>query len=255
MSGPSQNSVRLNKYLSVRAGLSRRQADQMIKNGKIFVNGKKVLHPAVFVNPDEDSVRWNRRNLLTKKPLALYFLLNKPAKTLSTTHDPKGRPVVMDYIPKLKERVFPVGRLDWDTEGLLLFTNDGDFSSKVLRPENQIPKTYLVKVRGAPSSAQIKRLVQGLSTPVGRRRALFAKKIPGKAAGSSWIKVIVSEGKKRQIRLMFDKIGFPVQKLRRTAIGRLKMNKLAKGAVLRLREKDVKKVFQKPKELMPSKGR
>jgi len=244
----SDSLLRLNKYLAQRAGISRRQADQIIKNGKIFINGKKVASPALFVNLKKDKVSWQKKNISSVKQAFLYLMLNKPPKVLTSTSDPKGRPIVMNYIPKLKERVFPVGRLDWDTEGLLLFTNDGEFSSKVLEPKNKIPKTYLVKVRGCPSETQIRRLMTGVSTAVGRRKALFAKK-SSRTSKNVWIKVNVSEGKKRQIRLMFDKIGFPVQKLRRTAIGRLKINKLAKGAIIRLSEKDIKKIFQKPKEL------
>ena len=143
-----------------------------------------------------------------------------------------------------------MGRLDWDSEGLLLLTNNGQFSEKILNPKNKISKTYLVKVRGRPSEAHLKKLLRGVSTPVGKRKALFVQKYPSqKGTKTVWIKIILSEGKKRQIRLMFDKLGFPVQKLRRTAIGRLKMNKLAKGHFISLREKDLEKVFLWPKEL------
>lgn len=246
----SNSSLRLNKYLAEQMGVSRRQADQMIKKGEIFINGEKVLQPAVFVEPKQDNVRRKNKRIHSIKKSFIYLMLNKPSKVLTTTQDPKGRPIVMDYIHKMRERVFPVGRLDWDSEGLLLFTNDGEFSSSVLQPKNKIPKTYLVKVQGQPSEAQIQRLVRGVSTPVGRRQALFAKKHTRKASSNVWIKIIISEGKKRQIRLMFDKLGFPVQKLRRVAVGRLKMNKLTKGVAVRLSEQDIKKIFQKPKELV-----
>ena len=102
----------------------------------------------------------------------------------------------MDYIKKYKtERLFPVGRLDWDSEGLLILTNDGDFTDQVLHPKNKIPKTYLVKIKGRPKDSQIKKLIQGVSTPIGRKRVLFAKKISKKALSSQWVKVIISEGK------------------------------------------------------------
>ena len=242
--------LRLNKFLSQGAGCSRRSAEDLIKKGQVFVNNKKISHPACLIDTQKDKVRIRKKSVSLKTKTFVYLMLNKPGKVLSTSFDPKGRPLVMDYIKKHRERLFAVGRLDWDSEGLLLLTNDGDFSNKVLHPKSKIPKTYLVKVRGCPKDSQIKKLVQGLSTPLGRKKALFAKKISQRQnIKSSWIKVMISEGKKRQIRLMFEKLAYPVQILRRTAIGRLKMNKLAKGSFVRLTQKEVEKVFQWPKEL------
>ena len=241
--------LRLNKFLAKWAGFSRRKADEAIKKGEVFVNGKKISQPAVFVDVQKDIVRLNKKTVHPQKKVPIYILFNKPAKVLTTNHDPKGRPTVMDYIKiRKKERLFPVGRLDWDSEGLLLLTNDGDFSDSVLHPRSQVPKTYLVKVNGHPKEHQMGKLVRGVSTPLGKKRALFAKSF-SQNSSSCWVKVIISEGKKRQIRLMFDKIGFPVCRLRRTAIGRLKMNKLVTGAFVRLNEKEVAKVFQWPKEI------
>lgn len=249
MDKTNNNLLRLNKYLAQWGGISRREADRVIQKGEVFINGKKVSQSAVFVDPKKDAIRWKKRKIHSGKKEFIYLMFNKPPKVLTTTKDPKGRATVMDYIKKHKERLFPVGRLDWDSEGLLLLSNDGDFSSKVLHPKSKIPKTYLVKLRAFPKDSQIKKLVRGVSTPFGRRKALFAKKLSKKSSSSSWVKVIIDEGKKRQIRLMFDTIGYPVQKLRRTAIGRLKMNKLPKAGLLKLTEKDIKKIFQKPKEL------
>lgn len=246
----TESRLRLNKFLSRYAGVSRRKADELIEQGKIFVNDKKISKAVVFVDPQKDSVRIKKQKVYTQRKNFLYLMFNKPEKVLSSTHDPKGRPIVMDYIKKQNQRLFPVGRLDWASEGLLLLTNDGDFADKVLHPRNKIPKTYVVKVSGYPKDSQIKKLLRGVSTPVGKRRALFARKLSRKSSANIWIKLIISEGKKRQIRLMFDAIGFPVRRLRRTAIGRLKMNKLAKGTFISLQDKDVKKVFQRPKELI-----
>ena len=241
--------LRLNKFLAKWAGFSRRKADEAIKKGEVFVNSKKISQPAVFVNVQKDVVRLNKQIIKAQKNPPVYILFNKPTKVLTTNYDPKGRPTVMDYVKsRKKERLFPIGRLDWDSEGLLLLTNDGDFSDSVLHPGNQVPKTYLVKVKGRPGRHPIGKLIRGVSTPLGKKRALFVK-IFIQNSSSCWVKVIISEGKKRQIRLMFDKIGFPVCRLRRTAIGRLKMNKLVKGACVRLTEKEVAKVFQWPKEI------
>lgn len=246
---PGPETLRLNKYLTKRGQISRRQADQLIKKGKVFVNGKKISHLAVFVDPKKDSVRIQGRQISQQKAPPLYLMFNKPPKVLSAQQDSKGRPVVTDYIRKKKARLFLVGRLDWDSEGLLLLTNDGDFADKVLHPRHKIPKTYFVKLRGQPKDSQLKRLIKGVSTPVGKSRALFVKKLSKKSSSNTWIKIIIAEGKKRQIRLMFEKIGFPVNQLKRTAIGCLRLNKLKKGTFLYLSEKDVEKVFKIPKEL------
>ena len=244
------DTVRLNKFLAEKAGLSRRQADQKIKKGHVFVNNQKVSCLSVFVNPKQDRVRVQKKIISSRAKPSLYLMFNKPTQVLSARKDSKGRPVVLDYIPKYRDRLFLVGRLDWDSEGLLLLTNDGRFSEKILNPKNKISKTYVVKVKGFPSSAQLKKLLNGVSTPVGKRKALFVQKYTRrKGVKTVWIKVILSEGKKRQIRLMFDKLGFPVQKLRRTAIGRLNMNKLPKGQFVSLKQEDLEKTFLWPKEL------
>lgn len=247
-----KNTLRLNKFLAQWGGLSRRKADEIIKRGQVFVNGKKISQLAVFVDPKKDLVKIKRQVIHSKNDPKHCFMFNKPPKVLTTAHDPKGRPTVMDYIKSPKERLFSVGRLDWDSEGLLILTNDGDLANNILHPKNQIPKTYLVKISGRPNGAQIRKLVQGVSTSVGKRKALFAERVFKKTSSNSWVKLIISEGKKRQIRLMFEKIGFPVLLLRRTAIGRLKMNKLAKSSFVKLTEKDIKKIFQRPKEIESS---
>ena len=248
-----KNLLRLNKFLSKWAGVSRRRADGLIKNGDIFVNGKRISQLAVFVDPKKDVVKLKKKIIRAHPTQSIYIMFNKPRKVLTTTKDPKGRPLVMDYIKKYKERLFPVGRLDWLSEGLLILTNDGDFSDKVLQPKNKIPKTYLAKVQGRPKDSQIEKLIRGVSTPVGKRKCLFAKKILKKATSSQWVKLIIFEGKKRQIRLMFDSIGFPVIRLRRIAIGRLRLNKLLVGAFVSLPEKERQKIFQMPKEISKTK--
>lgn len=242
--------LRLNKFLAKWGNLSRRKAEELIKQGSVFVNNQRVSQPTLFINPKKDKVRIKKQTLYPKPNQQLYIMLNKPRKVLTTSQDPKGRPTVMDYVKKYKkQRLFSVGRLDWDSEGLLLLTNDGDFTQQILHPKNKIAKTYVAKVQGRPKDSQIRKLTQGVSTPIGKKRALFAKKISKKSISSQWVKLIIQEGKKHQIRLMFDKIGFPVLRLRRTAIGRLKMNKLPSGLAVQLTEKERNKVFQQPKEL------
>lgn len=252
MKSDKKNTLRLNKFLAKWGGVSRRKAEKLVKQKEVFINGKRISHLAVFVDPKQDIVKIGKQRVYAVNATSLYLMFNKPPKVLTTSRDPKGRPIVMDYIKRYKGRLFPVGRLDWDSEGLIILTNDGDFANKVLHPKNRIPKTYVVKIKGCPKDSEIKKLVRGVSTPIGKRRALFAKRFSKKSSTSTWVKIIVSEGKKRQIRLMFDKIGFPVRRLKRTAIGRLRMNKLARGAFVRLTEKDIKKLFQRPKEIQSS---
>lgn len=174
-------------------------------------------------------------------------MLHKPKGYLTTLTDELGRPTVADLLGDVHHRVFPVGRLDWDSEGLLLFTNDGDFANKVMQPTSDITKTYLVKVDGRPEDTQLTKLRQGISIPGGRVKALNVEKITRKDGSKQyqWLKIVINEGKNRQIRYMFEKIGFDVLKLQRIAIGQLKMGHLDKGELAYLDETDLKRVFVK----------
>ena len=170
---PAAPSVRLNKYLAEQAGISRRAGDRLVKKGRAFINGKRADSPGLPVYK-KDKVTVQNQALPPAggggaRPL--YFAFNKPAKILTSASDPKNRPLVMDFFKKAggrrggAKRLFPVGRLDWDSEGLLLITNDGDFAQKVLHPSGKIPKTYLVKIKGAfPLKAAVR-----LKTGIARR--------------------------------------------------------------------------------------
>ena len=175
---------------------------------------------------------------------------------ISTTKDSKGRVCISDFFKKRKNlRIFPVGRLDWGSEGLILLTNDGDFSEKILQPKNKIPKTYVVKLSDSVTSKQLDRLVRGVSTEKGRFKALYAQYIKAtgrrnkKMGASTWIKIIIDEGKNRQLHHMFKSIGFSIKVLRRIAIGRLKLKSLKPGESFLLSPTDIKKLFVLPPEL------
>ena len=248
-----QDFLRLNKYLAKWGGVSRRTGEKLVKAGQVFLNGERVKTPAVKVHVKKDKVKIKNRIVIVRASFRpLYFAFNKPEKVLTTAKDPKGRVVVMDFFKKVRQRVFPVGRLDWDSEGLLLVTNDGEFAQKVLHPRQKLPKTYLVKVRGVPDSRKLAKLLKGVSTPFGKKRALFVRVIPKGSKRNTWIKIILSEGKNRQIRLMLRQIGYQVIRLKRTAIGRLQLGALKKGEFVSLKEKDLKKAFLAPKELLRS---
>jgi len=244
--------MRLNKWLAECGIASRRHADQLISEGAVLVNGKKVYELGTRVQPNTDRITVNGKPV--KAPgEKVYILFNKPKNVVTTMSDPLGRPSISDYFQRLPVRVFPVGRLDWDSEGMILLTNDGDFSQAVNHPKEEIVKIYLVKVSGQPTEEQINRLKTGVSIPSGRVQAKIAERVRGKGAGEKdWIKIGITEGKNRQIRFMFEKIGFDVIKLQRVAIGQLKMpSKLERGEFVFLTEKGLEKIFERDKRDLP----
>lgn len=175
----------------------------------------------------------------------LYLMFNKPKGVLTTLSDPEGRPTVYDYIEHLPQRVFPVGRLDWNTEGLLLFTNDGDFANKVIHPKSEVTKTYTVKVEGNPTPDKIEKLLKGVSIPGGKVRFKSIKRIPKKDTKHTWFTVVLTQGLNKQIRLMFERIGHDVLKLQRVAVGNLELGTLRRGEFKSLLGLHIRKVFQK----------
>ncbi len=237
--------IRLNKYLADCGLASRRKADEMITDGKVQLNGKVVFELGVRVEPEFDRVIVDGK---TVKPpsLKLYVIFNKPENVLTTMEDPEGRPTVADFMEQLPVRVFPVGRLDWDTEGLLLLTNDGDFAQKVMHPREEIPKTYLAKLDGKPSPEQLSKLLHGVTIPGGRVKALHVETAKlGDSEKYDWVKIVISEGKNRQVRHMFEKIGFDVKKLRRVAIGQLTLGGLERGEYAFLDPIGLQRIFRK----------
>jgi 23S rRNA pseudouridine2605 synthase len=251
-----QKLTRLNKFLAECGIASRRHADQLIAEGAVLVNGKKVYELGTRVSPDD-------RITVNGKPVKaagekVYLLFNKPKQVVTTMNDPEGRPSIADYFKRLPVRVFPVGRLDWDSEGMILLTNDGDFSQSVNHPTKEIIKTYLVKVSGHLTDEHLQRLRTGVSIPSGRVAARFVERARSKGSSEKdWIRIGIGEGKNRQIRYMFEKIGFDVLKLQRVAIGGLKMpSTLERGTFVFLTEMGLKKIFEQTKrEKEPDKKR
>jgi 23S rRNA pseudouridine2605 synthase len=173
--------------------------------------------------------------------------MNKPKGVLTTMEDPLERPTIADYLEGVPARVFPVGRLDWDSEGMLLLTNDGDFANKVMHPKAEVTKTYLVKLNGQPQPHHLEKLKRGVTIIGGKVSARHIDKIKKSGEKKSdkydWYKIVITEGKNRQIRQMFEKVGFDVIKLQRVAIGRLRLGALKVGELVYLNDVAVQRVF------------
>ena len=236
--------IRLNKYLADHGIASRRKADEMIDEGRVQVNGRKVFELGIKIDPSKDKVKVGGK-LVGTKPQGLYFVFFKPRKVMTTTFDPKDRTTVIHYFKKIKQRIFPVGRLDWDTEGLLLMTNDGDFSNEITNPKSDIPKTYHVKLDRLINDEKLVKLKKGVTIIGGKVRAAHVKKIKKGSSKKDWVEITITEGKNRQVRRMFEKIGYDVEKLKRVSIGELKLGALKPGEYRPLTQKDLEKLFSK----------
>ncbi len=227
---------RLQKILA-RAGIaSRRASEELITSGRVTVNGTVITRLGTRVDPFEDSIKVDGRRIKGfERPV--YLVLNKPKGVLTSMEDPEGRPTVAGLIKRSKERVFPVGRLDMQSEGLLILTNDGDLARNLMHPSRNVPKTYLVKVRGVPEANDLRRLENGIRLD-GRKTAPAEARI-ARPGANAWVQITISEGRKHQVRRMMDAVGHPVSKLRRIRLGGVSLGKLPVGEVRPLTEAEV----------------
>ena len=227
---------RLQKIISAAGIASRRNAEEMIEQGRVRVNGELVRQLGTKADRDKDQIQVDGKPL--RPPSApLYLMLNKPRGCVTTRKDPEGRPTVMDLMGRYRSKVYPVGRLDYHSEGLLLFTNDGAFADSVLSAKSLVPKTYHVKIKGRPTLADLDKLREGIRLD-GRPTA--AAKIHLLRKGDNpWYEVTLIEGRNNQIRRMFQQRGFLVEKLKRVKIGSLGLGKLPPRQVRPLTEKEV----------------
>ena len=217
---------RLQKILAAAGIASRRKAEEIIRSGRVAVNGAIVTELGSKADVDADQIT------VDGKPLAspgrhLYFLLHKPKGYVTTLSDPEGRPTVMDLIGKIPKRVYPVGRLDYASEGLLLLTNDGDLAQRLTKAGEHMPKTYNVKISGRPDEKSLERLRQGITIALEDDRRV--KTSPAKIrliedAANPWYEVTLIEGRNRQIHRMFQAVGFLVEKIKRVQFGPLKLD-------------------------------
>lgn len=236
--------LRIQKIIAA-AGLgSRRAAEEWIREGRVKVNGKVALL-GERADPEKDSIKLDDKRIRPASGPRTYILLNKPKGFVTTVSDSEGRDTVLDLIPgRLRRGVKPVGRLDVQTEGLLLLTDDGDLARLVTHPSTGCPKEYLVKVSGEPTEPRLEKLRQGVRLEDGRTRPCQIQRVSatprkGGEEGNTWLRVTLREGRTRQIRRMFESIGHPVSKLKRVAIGPVRDPDLPPGAYRKLSASEV----------------
>lgn len=233
---------RLNKYLAGAGVASRRQADLLIQAGRVKVNGAVVYEMGVQVDPENDLVAVDDRPV-TKQIEFDYLILHKPPGYLSTMRDPFQRPTVIDLLPKTNSRLYPVGRLDLDTSGLLFFTNDGELALALTHPRHLVEKVYQAKVSGIPAESELQTLARGIILDDGPTA-------PAKIAldrvekGNAIIKITLREGRKRQVKRMMGAIGHPVLSLHRQAMGPLTLGGLKPGEYRRPTEVELKELLK-----------
>lgn len=243
---------RLQKIISQAGLASRRTAETLIREGRVSVNGVVVREMGSKADSGNDEIRVDGK-LISMEVSRVYLMLNKPPGYVTTLKDPEGRPIVTDLLHGVQERVYPVGRLDYDSEGLLILTNDGDFAQKLLHPRYGIPRTYRVKVRGSLTRRELGEIVKGVRledgvfTPAG----VEVEKMNPK---SSWVRMTISEGRNRVIRRLFDVMGHPVARLVRIALGEIKLDKLKEGEFRPLKKREIEKLLSYGKSRSSGRG-
>jgi 23S rRNA pseudouridine2605 synthase len=232
---------RLNKLLAHAGVGSRRHSEVLISAGRVTVDGRTVRELGTKVDPDRQRVCVDGQPVRSERHV--YWVVNKPRGYLSTNRDPAGRPRVVDLVPKVSQRVYTVGRLDEDSEGLVLLTNDGDLAHRLMHPRYGVEKTYLVQVAGDPSPEDLRQLLKGVWLSEGHVRAQRVKRLK-KHGESTWLRIGLSEGKNREIRRMLARLGHKVLRLRRIAIGPVKIGALKGGQARRLTGPEVASLRQ-----------
>lgn len=232
---------RLQKFLAEAGVASRRKAEELIAQGKVKVNGKVVTEMGMKIDPAKDEVTYLDKKVTTKDTKMVYIMLYKPEGYVTTAKEQFGRPAVMDLVKGVKERIFPVGRLDYDTSGLLLLTNDGDLTYKLTHPKHDVDKTYIAKLYGIPDEGALQKFRRGVVIDGKRTKPAKIQIIDKDKDGRfCTAEIIIHEGRNRQVRKMCEAIKHPVAQLKRVATGDLKLGDLQKGKYRHLTEKEIK---------------
>jgi 23S rRNA pseudouridine2605 synthase len=234
---------RLQKILAQAGIASRRKCEDLIAAGKVEVNGEVVTTLGTKADPDQDIITVNGKPIRNEKKV--YIVMNKPKGVITSASDPEGRKVVSDYLRDVKERVYPVGRLDYDTEGLIILTNDGEFANLLTHPKHHVPKTYMATVKGVPHGSDLDKLKAGIMLDDGMTSpAEVEYKDIDTAKNEATISITIYEGRNRQVRRMFEAVSHPVIKLKRIAFGELMLHNLKRGLFRHLTKKEVEELIK-----------
>lgn len=229
---------RLQKIIAASGVTSRRKAELLITGGRVKVNGKVVDKLGTKADGERDAITVDGKRI-GPRPAPVYLMLNKPEKTISMMEDPQGRRTLADFLLPMKGRVFPVGRLDYDADGMVIITNDGEFARKIMHPRSRIKKYYRVKVRGIPDLASIKKLRKGVNLEDGPTAPANVRLVQ-KMEKNAWLEIAIHEGRNRQVKRMCDAVGHQVMKLTRFRIGDLLMGELNAGEYRKLSPAEVR---------------
>lgn len=240
---PPERGVRIARLIAARGLASRREAEQWIAEGRVSVNGHVIESPAITVDPSTDHVRVDGRRL-PDEPQKVYLLMYKPKGTITGRDDPRGRPSVLDLVQDLRVRVEPVGRLDFDTEGALLLTNDGDLAHKLTHPSSQVPRRYLAKVWRTPTPETLERIQRGVMLEDGRSGPCKARVMEGTDKGNAWVEITVTEGRNRLVRRLLAAVNHPVAKLRRESFATISLRGMERGQVRPLTTEEVARLHE-----------
>jgi 23S rRNA pseudouridine2605 synthase len=232
--------TRLQKVLADAGIGSRRANEELIAAGRVTVNGE-VARLGRRADPETDAIEVDGVPVPTRAGL-VHYLLNKPTRVMSTAEDPEGRPTVVELVPR-EPRVYPVGRLDWDTEGLLILTNDGELTHRLTHPSFGVEKEYLAEVEGVPTRGALRRLREGVDLDDGRTAPARVALAPGSGEVSA-LMIVIHEGRNRQVRRMCEAVGHPVRRLVRTRIGSLTDRRLAPGEWRTLTQAEVRGLYE-----------
>ncbi|MCD6385425.1 rRNA pseudouridine synthase [Candidatus Sumerlaeota bacterium] len=232
---------RLHKYMARCGVASRRKCEELIFSGKVRVNGEIVREPGTKIDPGVDRVEVEGR-LVSEPEESIYIMLNKPPGYITSAEDSFNRPTVFELVKDVRKRVFSVGRLDLNSRGLLLLTNDGELAYRLTHPRYKVEKEYIVKINGVPTARELRQLEEGVELEGGYRTQQAQLKVLDRTNNTATVSVVISEGRKRQVKRMFSAIGYRVMDLRRIRIGDIHLGKLPEGRWRYLRKGEIKKL-------------